>query len=46
MTQICRIEADTEKHRQEVLTTTNVIQDAIEKNNMIFARKWEMTQSD
>ena len=32
-----------EKHRQEVLTTTNVIQDAIEKNNIIFAGKWEAT---
>ena len=42
-TQIRRIEADAEKHRQEVLTTTNVIQDAIEKNNIIFAEKWEMT---
>ena len=42
-TQICRIEADAEKHRQEVLTTTNVIQDAIEKNNVIFAKKWEAT---
>ena len=43
MTQIRRIEADAEKHRQEVLTTTNVIQDAIKKNNVIFAGKWEMT---
>ena len=43
MTQIRHIEADAEKHRQEVLTTTNVIQDAIEKNNVIFARKWEAT---
>ena len=42
-TQIRRIEADTKKHRQEVLMTTNVIQDAIEKNNVIFARKWEAT---
>ena len=41
--QIRRIEANAEKHRQEVLTTTNVIQDAIEKNNIIFARKWETT---
>ena len=23
--------------------TTNVIQDAIEKNNVIFSKKWEMT---
>ena len=42
-TQICRIEVDAEKHHQEVLTMTNVIQDAIEKNNMIFAEKWEAT---
>ena len=42
-TQLRRIEADAEKHQQEVLTTTNVIQDAIEKNNVIFARKWEVT---
>ena len=43
MTQIHRIEADAEKHRQEVLTVTNVIQDAIEKNNVIFSEKWEAT---
>ena len=42
-TQICHIEADAEKHRQEVLTTTNMIEDAIQKNNMIFGEKWEMT---
>ena len=42
-TQIRRIEADTEKNCQEVLTTTNRIQDAIEKNNIIFAKKWEIT---
>ena len=42
-TQIRRIEADAEKNRQEVLTTTNVIQDVIEKNNVIFAEKWEST---
>ena len=41
--QIRHIEADAEKHRQEVLTTTNVIQDAIEKNNIIFSGKWEVT---
>ena len=44
-TQIRRIKADTEKHRQEVLTTTNVIQDAIEKNNVIFTKKWETTHN-
>ena len=44
-TQICRIKANTKKHRQEVLSTTNVIQDAIEKNNMIFTGKWEMTHN-
>ena len=43
MTQIRRIETGAKKHRQEVLTTTNIIQDAIEKNNVIFARKWEAT---
>ena len=38
-TQIHRIE----KHHQEVLTTTNTIEDAIQKNNVIFGEKWEMT---
>ena len=42
-TQIRRIEADAEKHRQEVLTTTNTIEDAIQKNNVIFGEKWETT---
>ena len=42
-TQIHRIEANAEKHRQEVLTTTNTIEDAIQKNNVIFGEKWEMT---
>ena len=42
-TQICCIEANAEKHRQEVLTTTNTIEDAIQKNNVIFGEKWEMT---
>ena len=41
-TQICRIEADAEKHHQEVLTTTNTIENAIQKNNVIFGKKWEM----
>ena len=40
-TQIRCIEANAEKHRQELLTMTNVIQDAIEKNNIIFPEKWE-----
>ena len=43
MTQIRRIEADAEKHHQEVLTTTNTIEDAIQKNNVIFGEKWETT---
>ena len=43
MTQICHIEADAKKHRQEVLTTTSTIEDAIQKNNVIFGEKWEMT---
>ena len=42
-TQICRIEADAEKHRQEVQLTTSTIEDAIQKNNVIFGEKWEMT---
>ena len=44
-TQIHCIEADTEKHRQEVLTTTNTIEDAIQKNNVIFREKWETTHN-
>ena len=43
MMQICQIEVDVEKNHQEVLMTTNVIQDAIEKNNIIFSEKWEAT---
>ena len=42
-TQIHRIEANAKKHRQEVLTTTNMIQDTIKKNNVIFSKKWETT---
>ena len=42
MTQIHRIKADAEKSHQEVLMTTNVIQDTIEKNNVIFTKKWEV----
>ena len=45
MTQICCIKANTEKHHQEVLTTTNTIEDAIQKNNIIFGEKWEMTHN-
>ena len=41
--QIRRIKADAKKHHQEVLTTTNKIEDAIQKNNVIFAGKWEAT---
>ena len=43
MTQIRCIEADAEKHRQEVQLTTSTIEDAIQKNNVIFGEKWEMT---
>ena len=43
MTQICHIKADAEKHHQEVLTTTSTIEGAIQKNNVIFGEKWEMT---
>ena len=42
-TQSRHIEADAEKHRQETLTTTNTIEDAIQKNNVIFGEKWETT---
>ena len=42
-TQICQIEVDAKKNQQEVLTTTNIIQDAIKKNNVIFSKKWETT---
>ena len=44
-TQIRHIKADTEKHHQEVLTTTNTIEDTIQKNNVIFGEKWEMTHN-
>ena len=40
-TQICQIEANAEKNYQEVLTTTNIIQDAIKNNNIIFTGGWE-----
>ena len=43
MTQIRCIKADAKRNHQEVLTTTNIIQDTIEKNNIIFAKKWEAT---
>ena len=42
-TQIRHIEADAEKHRQGVQSTTSTIEDAIQKNNVIFREKWEMT---
>ena len=42
-TQIWRIKADTEKSHQEVLLTTNRIEEAIMENNHIFSRKWETT---
>ena len=42
-TQIRWIEVDAEKNQQEVLTMTNIIQDMIEKNNIIFSEKWETT---
>ena len=44
-TQIRRIKADTEKNRQEVLSTTNQIEEAILKNNRIFTKKWESTHA-
>ena len=42
-TQIHHIKVDAEKHRQEVLMTTNMIENAIQKNNVIFGEKWETT---
>ena len=42
--QIWQIKADAEKNHQETLTTTNQIEEAILKNNWIFAKKWEETQ--
>ena len=42
-TQIRRIEADTKKNRQEVLGTTNQIEEVIMTNNHIFSKKWETT---
>ena len=42
-TQIRCIEANAEKHHQEVLMTTNTIEDVIQKNNVIFGEKWETT---
>ena len=43
--QIQRIKVDTKKNRQEVLSTTNHIEEAILKNNWIFTEKWESTQA-
>ena len=34
---------DAKKNNQEVLSTTNQIEDAILKNNVIFSKKWEAT---
>ena len=42
-TQIRRIEVDAKKNSQEVLLTTNWIEDVIMKNNIIFSGKWEVT---
>ena len=42
-TQICQIKVDAEKNNQEVLSTTNWIEDVILKNNVIFFEKWEAT---
>ena len=43
--QICRIEVDAEKNHQEVLSTTNQIEEVVMKNNCIFANKWELTHN-
>ena len=42
-TQIRSIEAKAKKNCQEVLITTNQIEEAILKNNQIFTEKWELT---
>ena len=42
-TQIRWIKVDTEKNHQEVLATTNQIEEAVMTNNHIFADKWEST---
>ena len=44
-TQIRRIKANAEKNRQEVLSTTNQIEEVILKNNRIFTKKWESTHA-
>ena len=44
-TQIRRIKADVEKNQQEVLSTTNWIEEAVMLNNQIFVEKWESTHS-
>ena len=42
-TQIHHIEVDAEKNNQEVLSTTNWIEEVIMENNHIFSGKWEAT---
>ena len=44
-TQICCIEADAEKNRQEVLSVTNWIEEVVMENNCISANKWELTHN-
>ena len=41
--QIAQIEADAKKSHQEFLAMTNNIEEAVTKNNHIFAKKWEQT---
>ena len=43
-TQIARMEVDTEKSQHESLVVTNIIEEAILKNNHHFAKDWEKTQ--
>ena len=43
--QIPHIEADAKKNHQEVLSTTNQIEEAVLKNNCTFANKWESTHN-
>ena len=43
-TQIIQIEVDAEKSHQEFQSMTNIIKEAVLKNNHIFAKKWEEVQ--
>ena len=42
--QITRIKADAKESHQKSQATTNIIKEAVLKNNCIFAKKWEEVQ--